>query len=72
MLPSWVSSWCYPANVRLDCKVIAMYKHSNLFGLIVYNEEKKFFNIETWLLVSDSELGSRIYQNDKFRRKNVL
>jgi hypothetical protein len=29
MLPSWVSS----ANVRLDWKVIARYKHSSLFGL---------------------------------------
>ncbi len=37
MLPSWVSS--LPVNVRLDWKVIARYKHSSLFGLIVCNEE---------------------------------
>ncbi len=30
------------ANVRLDWKVIASYKHSSLFGLIVSNEEKSF------------------------------
>ncbi len=31
-----------PENVRLDWKVIARYKHSSLFGLIISNEEKKF------------------------------
>jgi hypothetical protein len=36
-----------PANFRLDWKEIAMYKHSNLFGLIVSNEGKKFYNIDT-------------------------
>jgi hypothetical protein len=30
-----------PANVRLDWKVIARYKHSGLFGLVVSNEENK-------------------------------
>jgi hypothetical protein len=32
-----------PANVRLDWKVIARYKQSSLFGLVVSNEEKKFY-----------------------------
>ncbi len=36
-----------PANVKLDWKVIARYKHSSLFGLVVSNEEKKFYNIDT-------------------------
>ncbi len=36
-----------PANVRLDWNVIARYKHSSLFGLIVSNEGKKFYNIDT-------------------------
>ena len=36
-----------PANVRLDWKVIARYKHCSLFGLIVNNEGKKFYNIDT-------------------------
>ncbi len=36
-----------PANVRLDWKVIAKYKHSTLFGLVVRNEEKKFYNVDT-------------------------
>ena len=34
--------------VRLDWKVIASYKHSSLFGLIVSDEGKKFYNIDTW------------------------
>ncbi len=38
-----------PANVRLDWKVIARYKNSSLFGLVISNEGKKFYNIDTWL-----------------------
>jgi hypothetical protein len=34
-----------PANVRLDWKVIARYKHSTLFGLVFCNEEKKFLTL---------------------------
>ncbi len=37
-----------PANVRLDWKVIARYIHSSSFGLVISNEEKKFYNIYTW------------------------
>jgi hypothetical protein len=37
-----------PANVRLDWKVIARYKHSGLFGLVFCNEENKFYNMNTW------------------------
>jgi hypothetical protein len=36
-----------PANVRLDWKVIARYKHSSLFGIVISNKEKKFYNIDT-------------------------
>ena len=36
-----------PANVRLDWKVLVRYKHSSLFGLIISNDEKKFYNIDT-------------------------
>jgi hypothetical protein len=36
-----------PENVRLGWKVIAIYKHSSLFGLFVSNEEKKFYEIDT-------------------------
>jgi hypothetical protein len=36
-----------PANVRLDWKVIVRYINSSLFGLIVSNEGKKFYNIDT-------------------------
>ncbi len=39
-----------PANVRLDLKVIARYKHSSLFGLFVRDEGKTFYNIDTRLL----------------------
>jgi len=48
-----------PANVRLDWKVIARYKHSCLFGLVVSNEEKKFYNIDTRidLLSKVEEIG---------------
>jgi hypothetical protein len=38
----------FPANVRLDWKVIARYKHSSLFGLVVSDKGKKFHNIDTW------------------------
>jgi hypothetical protein len=38
-----------PSNVRLDWKVFDVYKHSSLFGLVVSNKEKKFFNIDTRL-----------------------
>ncbi len=34
-----------PAYVRLGWKVIARYKHFSLFGLVISNKEKKFFNI---------------------------
>jgi hypothetical protein len=36
-----------PANVRLDRKVIARYKQSSLFCLVICNEGKKFYNLET-------------------------
>jgi hypothetical protein len=36
-----------PENVRLDCKVIASYKHSSLFGLIISGKGKTFYNIDT-------------------------
>jgi hypothetical protein len=34
-----------PANVRLDWKVIARYKHSSLFGLVIGNEKKSFITL---------------------------
>ncbi len=36
-----------PANVRLDWKLIARYKHSSLFALVISNEGKNFYNIDT-------------------------
>jgi len=38
----------FPANVRLDWKVIARYKWSSLIGLNNSDKEKKFYNIDTW------------------------
>ncbi len=35
------------ANVRLDWKVTARYKHSSLFDLIISKKGKKFYNIDT-------------------------
>ncbi len=37
------------ANVKLDWKVMAGYKPSSLFGFVVTNKEKKFYEIETRL-----------------------
>jgi hypothetical protein len=34
-----------PANVRLDWKVIARYKHSSLLGLVICNEEKTYITL---------------------------
>ncbi len=36
-----------PAIVRLYWKVIVRYKQFSLFGLVINNEEKKFYNIDT-------------------------
>jgi len=54
MLPSWVSSGLpskllvLPANGTRDWKVIASYKQSCLFGLVISDEmEKKFYNIDS-------------------------
>jgi hypothetical protein len=46
-----------PANVRLDWKVIARYKHSSLFGLDISKEGEKFYNIHTRHLIT-SRTGS--------------
>jgi hypothetical protein len=37
----------FPANVRLEWKVIARYKHSSLFGLIDSDEEQKVDAVDT-------------------------
>jgi len=38
----------FPANVRLDYKVIARYKHLSFIS----NEGKKFYNIDAWSMPS--------------------
>jgi hypothetical protein len=42
------------ANVRLDWKVIATYKHSSLFGLVISNEGKKFYVAKLIIFVTDT------------------
>ncbi len=49
-----------PANVRLDWKVIARHKHSGLFGLIISNEGKEFYNIDTWTYLSDASFLGKL------------
>jgi hypothetical protein len=34
-----------PANVRLDWKVVARYKYSSLFGLVICNKENSFITL---------------------------
>jgi hypothetical protein len=64
MIPSWMLQ-VLPANIRLDWKVIARYKHSSLFGLIISNKEKKFYIIDTrsnWTASSVNKIpGGRTY-----------
>jgi hypothetical protein len=50
----------FPANVRLDWKVIACYKHSSLFGLINSDKGKKFYNIDTWCQRHQTFLSSSL------------
>ncbi len=50
-----------PANVRLDWKVFARCKHSRLFGLGIINEEKKFYNIDTWTLLDGQRPVARTF-----------
>ncbi len=37
----------FPANVRLDWKVIASYKHSSLLVVVISDEGKMFYKIGT-------------------------
>jgi len=52
-----------PANVRLDWKVIARYKHSSFFGLIVTNDEKKFYNMDTCADLDEKNSSAEIPSN---------
>jgi hypothetical protein len=36
-----------PTNFRLDWKAISRYKHSCLLGLVISDEGKRFYNIDT-------------------------
>jgi hypothetical protein len=52
-----------PANVKLDWKVIARYKHSSFFGLIVTNDEKKFYNMDTCADLDEKNSSAEIPSN---------
>ncbi len=58
------------ANVRLDRKGIARYKHSSLFCLIISNEGKQFYSIDTWLLLGKMSI-SRVEFNIICRKKKT-
>ena len=52
----------FPPNVRIDWKVIASYKCSSLFGLIISVKEKSFITLtpgvnvmKTFFFVTDDE-----------------
>jgi len=49
-----------PANVRLDWKVIASYKHTSLFVQVVSDEGKKIYNIA---LQEDVYLGGLLQRS---------
>ncbi len=49
---SFLGKLVLPANVRLDWKVIASCKHSSLFGLVISDKGKKFYNIDPRCLLS--------------------
>ena len=56
-----------PANVRLDRKVLDRCKHSSLFGLVVSNEEKKFYNVD-----SRSEPHTRLTMDKSQKCKKIM
>jgi hypothetical protein len=64
-----------PANVRLDWKVFIRHKHSSLFDLVISNEEKKFYNIDTRLfhqIISGEEKKTLLLQQNKFLEINQV
>jgi hypothetical protein len=49
------------ANGRLYWKVIASYKHSSLFDLVISDEGIKFYNIDTWPANPDRKNGFSVF-----------
>ncbi len=52
-----------PANVKLDWKVIARYKHSSLFGLVINNEKKSFITLAPDVFLNNDTKKNEIIQN---------
>ncbi len=42
------SAPCVTGNIKIDWKVIASYKHSSLFGIVISSEGKKFYKLDPW------------------------
>ncbi len=47
MLPSWASSWCYQQMLDKTGKWLPV-MNTSLFGLVISDEGKKFYKIDTW------------------------
>ncbi len=62
------------ATVRLDWKVIARYKHSSLFVLVVNNKGKKFYNIDTWttVMLGESVRSLKVMFRGRLRERILL
>jgi Cytochrome P450 len=59
-----------PENVRLYWKVIASYKHSSLFGLVISDEEKTFYNIDaSWS--EPKSIIKQLLKNKSLDRKDI-
>ncbi len=60
----------FPANVRLDWKVIARYKHSTLFGLVGSDAENRSITLTPDILclhrknTTVLERGRKLFQNE--------
>jgi hypothetical protein len=61
----------FPANVRLDWKVIACYKQSSLFGLIDSDEGKKFCNTATRWQFPDIFCGFYVVNNHEIAKNST-
>jgi len=61
-----------PANVRLNRKVNARYKCSSLFGLVVSNKGKVFYNIDTRLMEHGEQLVAVADSEVDVRRRRVV
>ncbi len=69
---SLVKLLALPANVRLDRKVNARYKYSSLFSLVVSNDGKVFYIINTKLMKHGEQLVAVADPEVDVRRRRVV